>query len=356
MVQIHWMAICGLIVLALAAGNLWFYLRVLRPIRHLARQASQLTGGDLDSLERACGGIREIRHLRRAMAGMVKHVRRAQEQSRAYTDRLADVLEIERKRIARELHDDTVQSAIVVSHRIDLARGWIDSDPSRAADMLASAREQTVAIVTALRQLIAGLRPPALEELGLITALKTHIASLQQVEVDLKVDGNPRRLDEAHELALFRAAQESLSNVIRHSEVQQAVVWVSYSSDHADITITDDGRGFEPPVQPGDLAFDGHYGLLGIHERVASLGGQLTIDSAVGRGTTIAVTLPVMPGPQPAHWVRDPVCSAWIEPRQAYGSTMIDGSTYYFCCPVCQGAFQHDPAAYIPAATVVEPA
>jgi signal transduction histidine kinase/YHS domain-containing protein len=279
----------------------------------------------------------------------VKHVRRAQEQSRAYTDRLADVLEIERKRIARELHDDTVQSAIVVSHRIDLARGWIDTDPRRAADMLASAREQTVAIVTALRQLIAGLRPPALEELGLITALKTHIAALQHVEVNLKVDGNPRRLDEAHELALFRAAQESLSNVIRHSEAQCAVVQVSYSSDHVAITIADEGRGFEPPAQPGDLAFDGHYGLLGIRERAASLNGNLTIESAIGRGTRIIVTLPVVPGPQPDHWVRDPVCSAWIEPRQAYGSTMIDGSTYYFCCPVCQGAFQHDPAAYIPA-------
>ncbi len=343
--QIDWVHVCCIAASLLIASNVWFYLRVLRPIRQLSGQAAQLTSGKLDSFEQACTGIAEIRELHRAMAGMVGHVRRAQDQNRAYTERLADSLENERRRIARELHDDAVQSTVAVTQGIDLARNWVHTDPERAIKLLHAARGQAVEVVNSLRELIGGLRPPALEELGLVAALKMHVDKLPIVH--LHIQGTPRRLDEPRELTLFRAAQEALSNVIRHSGAAYAEVTLAYKESAVLLTIRDDGQGFQFPDQLGDLAFRRHYGLIGMQERVSSLGGSLKIDSAIQKGTVVQVALPTMTT-QPEHLVRDPVCSALIEPRQAYGSTVYASKTYYFCCPVCQGAFQKEPELYHP--------
>lgn len=328
------------------ASNLWFFIRVLRPIQKLSLQAVQLSQGELDSFDRQCGGIPEIRGLRRAMSGMVGHVRRAQEQSRAYAEQLADGQENERKRVARELHDDTIQSTIAVTQGIDMAKNWVKTDSDRALQMLQFVRDQCVEIVTSLRNLIGDLRPPALEELGLIPALEMQFTSIQQAEVKLTTSGHPRRLNEAQELTLFRATQEALRNITKHSQAKHIHVGVNYLMRGVSLQIQDDGCGFHPPRHLGDLAFQNHYGLLGIQERVISLDGWLKIESQVGKGTTLFVYLPTAVR-QPDDQVHDPVCSAVIEPNHAYGSVLYQDKTYYFCCPVCQGAFQRDPELYL---------
>lgn len=338
--------VCCIGAALFVASNLWFYLRVLRPLRQLAFQAEQLTQGKFDSFEQPCGGIVEVRQLRRAMVGMVSHVRRAQEQRRAFTDRLAEGQETERKRIARELHDDTMQSVIALTQSIDLAKSWVRSDVDRALQMLQLAREGSVEIVNSLRQLIGGLRPPALEELGLVAALQMHVEKIEQPETRLSITGNPRRLDEARELTLFRAAQEALTNVTRHSRADRVEVKLDYRDHEVLLSVVDNGQGFHPPQNVGDLTLANRYGLLGIHERVTNLHGRVTLQSDTEHGTTLEVCLPTVEVAQPEHLVRDPVCSALIEPQQAYGSLIYEQSTYYFCCPVCQGAFQKDPAAY----------
>lgn len=329
------------------ASNVWFFVRVLRPIQKLSLQATQLSQGELDSFDRQCGGIHEIRVLRRAMSGMVGHVRRAQDQSRAYAEQLANGQENERKRIARELHDDAVQSTIAITQGIDMAKNWVRTDPDRALQMLQLVREQGVEIVNSLRNLIGDLRPPALEELGLIPALKMLLAVIQPAEVKLATSGEPRRLDEAQELTLFRAAQEALRNITRHSQARYIHVDVDYQLQGVSLQIRDDGCGFRPPLSLGELAFQHHYGLLGIQERVTGLDGWLKIDSQIGKGTTLKVYLPTTVQSQPDNRVRDPVCSALIEPHQAYGSVLYQDEIYYFCCPVCQGAFQKDPDLYL---------
>jgi signal transduction histidine kinase/YHS domain-containing protein len=329
------------------ASNVWFFVRVLRPIQKLSLQATQLSQGELDSFERECGGISEIRTLRRAMFGLVGHVRRAQEQSRAYAEQLADGQENERKRIARELHDDAVQSTIAITQGIDMAKNWVKTDPDRTVQMLQSVREQAVEVVTGLRNLIGDLRPPALEELGLIPALKMQLDTFQQAKVKLTTSGEPRRLEETQELTLFRTTQEALRNITRHSQARHIHVDVNYQPQGVSLQIQDDGCGFRPPTHLGDLAFQHHYGLLGIQERVTSLDGWFKIDSQIGSGTTLSVYLPTTTQNQPDDRVRDPVCSALIEPHQAYGTVLHQGETYYFCCPVCQGAFQKDPNLYL---------
>jgi signal transduction histidine kinase/YHS domain-containing protein len=306
----------------------------------------------LDSFDRQCGGISEIQALRRAMSGMVGHVRRAQEQSRAYAEQLADGQENERKRIARELHDDAVQSTIAVTQGIDMAKNWVKTDPDRAVQMLQTVREQAVEVVTGLRNLIGDIRPPALEELGLIPALRMQIDTVKQAEVKLTTSGKPRRLDEAQEVTLFRVVQEALRNVTRHSQANHIEIEVDYQPHGISLRIQDDGCGFRVPPHLGDLALQHHYGLVGIQERVNSLDGRFRIESRVGQGTTLKVYLPTTAQNQPDDRVRDPVCSALIEPQQAYGSVKHRGMTYYFCCPVCQGAFQKDPDTYTQSSTL----
>ena len=331
----------------LVVSNLWFFLRVLRPIQQLSHQAEQLTQGDFDCFENSCGGIKEIGQLRHAMAGMVKHIQHAQEQSRAYAEKLADSQEIERKRIARELHDDTVQSTVAITHSIDLAKSWVKSDADRAVEMLQLARQQALEVVTNLRNLIAGLRPPALEELGLIPALEMEIERIRDLSVDLKVKGVQRRLSESRELALFRATQEAFKNVCKHSHADKVSITVEYAPDGITLRVEDNGVGFKPPTVLGELVLGNHYGLIGIQERITNLEGWIRVESEVNHGTTLTIYLPAEHVQQPDHRVVDPVCHAQIEPQEAFDSLFYEGETYYFCCPVCQGSFQKSPQLYL---------
>lgn len=342
----YWFEICCVGAALFIVSNLWFYFRVLRPIRLLALQAAALTDGRLDAFEQPFGGIAEIRHLRRAMAGMVGHVRRSQDQNRAYTERLTSGLEYERKRLARELHDDAVQSVIAVTQGLDLAKSWLRTDPERAAKMLQTMREQSLEVVNSLHQLISGLRPAALEELGLIAALQMHIDRMGDSGIELHLVGIPRRLDESRELTLFRVAQEALTNVTRHSGATRVELTLTYRDQEVSLAVVDNGQGFQFPEEPGNFAFKGHYGLLGIQERVISLGGSFHVETAPGQGTRLKVRIPVGTA-QPHQLVRDPVCSALIEPMQAYDRTLYQGITYYFCCPVCQGAFHNTPDLFV---------
>lgn len=347
MIHASFVELCVVGAALLVFSNLWFYLRVLRPIRQLSLQAEQLTQGDLDCFKTECGGIHEIRQLRHAMAGMVKHIQHAQEQSRAHAEKLADSQESERKRIAHELHDETIQSTVAITQSIDLARGWITSDTERAIQMLQSARQQAVEVVASLRNLIAGLRPPALEELGLIPALEMEVERVTNTKVNLKVKGIQRRISESRELALFRATQEALKNVCKHSRADRVDITVEYFIDGITLCVEDNGIGFTPPAVLGELALDNHYGLIGIKERISSLDGWIRVDSKIQQGTILTVYLPAENVRQPDQLVIDPVCHAQIEPQEAYDSLPFEGETYYFCCPVCQGSFQKSPQLYL---------
>lgn len=347
MIHASFFELCCVGAALLVASNLWFYLRVLRPIQHLSHQAERLTQGDFDCFQNACGGIKEIGQLRHAMAGMVKHIQHAQEQSRAYAEKLADGQEIERKRIAHELHDDTVQSTVAITHSIDLAKNWVQSDTDRAVEMLQLARQQALAVVTNLRHLIAGLRPPALEELGLIPALEMEIERISDLSVDLKVKGVQRRLSESRELALFRATQEAFKNVCKHSHADKVLIMVEYALDGITLRVEDNGVGFTPPTVLGELVLDNHYGLVGIQERITNLEGWIRVESKINQGTTLTIYLPAEHVQQPDQRVIDPVCHAQIEPQEAYDSLFYEGVTYYFCCPVCQGSFQKSPQLYL---------
>lgn len=341
--------LCCLVVLLIIPPililNLWLVLRVLMPIQKLSLQTAGVSRGKFDHIDHATGGIPEIEGLRRTLQGMVGHIRRDQQQRQHYIEAVSDGQEAERGRLARELHDDTIQSLIAIGQSIDLARQLAEQQPVQAAQMLDRARDQVTVTVTNLRNLIGDLRPPVLDELGLVPALHTWAEGLKGVVLEVQVQGATRRLDERLELALFRCAQEAISNSQKHSHSQQVWLEVGYLPDAVTLKTRDEGVGFAFS-SVGAFACQGHYGLLGMQERVERLNGTLHLYSAINQGTAIEIRLPTQGQTQPHDTVRDPVCSALLAPQEAYSSLNHAGQAYFFCCAVCQGAFQNNPERY----------
>jgi signal transduction histidine kinase/YHS domain-containing protein len=330
----------GVAALLLAVVVVWGWLRLWRPLRLLLLRAQRLAEGDLAALEQPAGGDGSVERLRQAMASMAGHVRRAQEQERTQRSALAQSQEAERARVAHELHDDTVQALIAIAQHLDLAAAALPTAPDQAAAALHSARQQALESVGSLRRLIADLLPPALAELGAEAALCMFIRPWPIVS--LRTEGLPRRLDEALELALFRTGQEAVRNALRHAAAQRITVSLHYMADEVRLVVEDDGRGFVPPPTEA-LARTGHYGLLTMEARARQHNGSLHIASTPG-STRLTLRLHTTPYPAPAGTVTDPVCGAVLLPEQVFGTVDYEGTRYYFCCPVCRGAFIRNPA------------
>jgi signal transduction histidine kinase len=201
--------------------------------------------------------------------------------------------ETERRRWARELHDETLQelSALRVMQESALQVG----DPETARRALAQASEQVGEVIEGLQGLITELRPAALDELGTAAALEALVERMRArgtLDIDLDVDlaWEAGRADARHtpdlEATMYRLVQEALTNVVKHADASRARVAVAENGE-LQITVSDDGRGFDPRhVSAG-------FGLVGMRERVALAGGEITIAPADGGGTRVQATLPV---------------------------------------------------------------
>lgn len=203
--------------------------------------------------------------------------------------------EEERQRIAQELHDDTVQSLILLCRKLD-AIGQDHMSPSDPqVKQLRESRSYAESIAHSVRGFIHGLRPPVLDDLGLIPAIRrlvTDLSSRSPIAGEWTVAGRSRRLPPDMELTLFRIAQEALSNVERHSGASQVEVALSFARKRTRLTVTDDGVGFSVPESLNQLAADNMLGLMGMRERARAFGGELSIESAPSRGTKVVVELP----------------------------------------------------------------
>jgi two-component system sensor histidine kinase UhpB len=147
-----------------------------------------------------------------------------------------------------------------------------------------------------LRQLIADLRPPHLDDLGLVDALQWYVATFQKrysIAVNFAVEGELVRLASEYETVLFRIAQEALTNVAKHARASQVGVILEMRPDQIGLAIEDNGQGFDPREIFGQEGRLTHWGLLGIGERTLILGGQYEIDSKPGAGTRIRVKIPL---------------------------------------------------------------
>lgn len=224
----------------------------------------------------------------------------AQERETLLGDLLHQVVgaqEAERQRIARELHDATGQSLTAIALGLGGAEKLMDSNPPVARLQVGELKSFTTDALGELRQLIADLRPSQLDDLGLIAALQWYVQEFDRrhaIQTSFKVVGNQTRLPEEFETVLFRITQEALNNVARHSGAAHASITLELQDSQVSLSIEDDGHGFDlNQVLRSDGSHTG-WGLLGIQERTALLGGSYEIDSGPERGTRIRVQVPII--------------------------------------------------------------
>ena len=284
----------------LALFALWFGAKqIVQPLQRLESKAAALAWGDFDAIQESVGGISEVRHLQRELTEMARKVQAAQEGLHDYIGAITAAQEEERMRLARELHDDTIQAVIALKQRVQLAQKSIKGQSGQQSlKELETLAEQTI---ENLRRLTRALRPIYLEDLGLVTALDMLARETSQanhLEVDFQQSGQECRMSREVELALYRIAQEALNNVVHHAKAKHAMLLIGFDKE-IKLEVTDDGIGFSVPKSPTDFAPSGHFGLLGMRERADLIGARLEVQSAqspkgeAGRGTRLSVRLAV---------------------------------------------------------------
>lgn len=334
-------ALCGITGMVIV----WLWLRVLRPMRQLVQAIDATSTGTLDALAQPMGGSRDVRRLQRSLAAMAGHVRRAQQEQTSYANALQQGQEIERARLARDLHDVTLQALIVLGMSLDIAMQKHRYGDADLADYLAGIRAMTASEAQQLRDLIGDLRPPELDDLGLVAAI-TSISGRMHTPTTIHVEGKAQRLVAPRELAIFRCIQEALNNVERHAHASRATVTLAYHQNALQVTVSDDGEVLAWHIQPSS------YGIMGMRERLLLFGGQLVFTQAEG-SQGIEMSLPYHDTPTDVE--RDPVCGTPVQPASAYGSAEHNGKVYHFCCPMCMGAFQQNPTLYITDSPAYQP-
>jgi signal transduction histidine kinase len=199
--------------------------------------------------------------------------------------------EEERQRIARELHDGLGPDLASLNIRLLTVRKLLEREGHPVANEIEELAEQVQASIRDIRRLIHDLRPVALDELGLVPALREHLARCRQ-EHDLAIEfvaDVGERLPVALESALFRIVQEAVNNVLRHAQAQHVFVALTRDADQVKLRVADDGQGFDTQLPRSGR----HVGLWSMRERVEQLGGQFEVHSAPGQGTSVTTVVPL---------------------------------------------------------------
>jgi len=229
------------------------------------------------------------------MARDITGERRLQDNVQFYLRQVLQAQEEERKRLARELHDDASQRILLLTHGVDnltsKAERYLPQELRNELEKLYELSQQTY---QSIKHYAQALRPGILDDLGLVAAIKwlaEEIHNFSGIEIQVKTDAVPPLPPET-QLVLFRIVQEALNNVHRHSEASQASITVECQEAEVRVTISDNGKGFELPRQLSDFAGRGKLGLTGIAERAQLIGGELEVNSQIGKGTKIIVKAP----------------------------------------------------------------
>ena len=227
----------------------------------------------------------------------VTEEKQMQENMRFYVQQITRAQEDERKRIARELHDDVAPYLLLLIQRLDSTTSHTRPKlPDPAKKNLEGLRSQAIEALESLRRCAQDLRPRILDDLGLVAALEWMTEDLaKEYGIDAHVEVIGKELDVPSEvqLLLFRIAQEALSNIRRHAGASAAVVKVELSDDKIKMTVSDNGRGFKLPAQVNGFARSGKLGIIGMYERARLLGGSLEIQSEPGKATRVTAEVPL---------------------------------------------------------------
>ena len=211
--------------------------------------------------------------------------------AQALASRVTEAEERERERLAHELHDDFGQRLTALLMQLQMAR----ATPDRMARAVEDSATLTEGLLRDVRTVSRGLRPPLLDEVGLIPALRAMCelhAGMPAISVAIDVPDTLARLPRSAELAAYRVFQEALANVVHHAEAKSATLGITHVHDHLTIVLTDDGRGFDPRAAGREAAGGQHLGLVGMRERATFIGAELVVRSAPRHGTSVRLRIP----------------------------------------------------------------
>ncbi len=206
--------------------------------------------------------------------------------------------EEERQRISVDLHDGVAQWLAGASYRAQTVDALLsESDSSEARDELATMESTIDKSLKELRRVLTGLRPPALDELGLSHALRQSLEDLKTDGVDCQYSeaGTPVRLPSSTEIAIYRVVQEAFNNIRKHADATKVNLRLHFQADELLVEVRDNGRGFDLSQTLDSAISVGHMGLLGMKQRAETLGGDIKIKTGEGTGTTIILRFPIQP-------------------------------------------------------------
>ena len=244
--------------------------------------------------------LARVRRIGRENERLFEELLGAERRYRGLARAVWSVQEEERRRLARELHDGIGQTLTALKNQLERLAGKARETGSRFADDVAGAAEMAGAAVHDARELSRLLRPPVLDDLGLVPALRWLARTLDErtgLEVrldvggDLADDGDGERLAPEIETVVFRVVQEALTNALKHSGARRAEVAVEADAAAVRVRVTDRGAGFDPDATLDGAPVSG-VGLTGMRDRVELFGGRLALDSAPGEGTEIRLVVP----------------------------------------------------------------
>jgi two-component system sensor histidine kinase DegS len=221
--------------------------------------------------------------------------KRFEETLRFYVKQVTIAQEEERKRIARELHDETAQSISTLYNDIDNILMTHGELPAEVSEQLEQLEVKLDKILEEVRRFSHEMRPGLLDQFGLVPSLEHLIEEFgksENIECHLEITGNEQRQSPGTEVVLYRIVQEALHNIRKHAEATEVTVSVEYDSDKLTLGISDNGRGFEVPLVLSSLSRKGKLGLIGMEERTGLVNGELQVESRRGHGTSIIVRIP----------------------------------------------------------------
>jgi two-component system sensor histidine kinase DegS len=210
----------------------------------------------------------------------------------ASIEMIVNAQEAERQRLSRQMHDGPAQALSNFILQTEIAMRLLDVDVTQAKDELGNLKSAAMSTFQKVRNFIFELRPMMLDDLGLAPTLRKYTEAFKEqsgLEVNLTITGNERRLESYLEVMIFRAVQELLGNIARHSQATTVKVQIDLGSEMIRVSVGDNGKGFDPEI----VKDSNNLGLKLIRERAEMLGGSFEIDSSTGSGARISFSVPV---------------------------------------------------------------
>jgi signal transduction histidine kinase len=222
-----------------------------------------------------------------------RHYAENEQAREAYIAKLVEAQEAERRRIAQELHDGTLQDLMVIANKCDsLAQSGTDESQVKANLWI---KKEVLQTIDEVRRLSMNLRPSILDNFGLVSGVRWLVNNSNNqggCRLRISIIGDERKMPSLSEVTVFRFVQEAINNVQRHAHSKGGAVSLAFEQDRLVLEIRDDGVGFQPPARLAVYVSESKLGIIGMEQRILSVGGVMRVDSRPGEGTTIWASIP----------------------------------------------------------------